>query len=147
MNMNDSFFDELEANFDFRIAVLSSSTNDGLCQAAPPPVTTIDDEITNFLIDNKSKSTVYKDISACKRLRLRMEEIQPVDKRDFTELTKTELEEIMRQFFMQAKKMEKKDMNELYQPETLNSFRNAWQRVISDKGLKMNIKIDSEFER
>ena len=38
-------------------------------------------------------------------------------------------------------------MKELYQPDTLNSFRNAWQRAISDKGLKMNIKIDSEFER
>ena len=38
-------------------------------------------------------------------------------------------------------------MNELYQPDTLNSLRNAWQRVISDKGLKMNIKIDSEYDR
>ena len=42
-----------------------------------------------------------------------MEEIRPSEKRDFTELTKTELDEIICQFFMQAKKIEKKDMNEL----------------------------------
>ena len=64
MNMNDSFFDGLEANFDFGIDFLSSSMNDGLSQAAPQPVTTINDEIANFLIDNKSKSTVYKETSA-----------------------------------------------------------------------------------
>ena len=51
-----------------------------------------------------------------------MQEIHPADKWDFTELTKTELDEIMCHFFMQAKKIEKKDMNELYQPDTLNSF-------------------------
>ena len=43
MIMNDSFFDGMEANFDFGIDFLSSSTNDGLSQAAAQPVTTIDD--------------------------------------------------------------------------------------------------------
>ena len=53
-------------------------------------------------------------------------------------------------FFMHAKKVEKKSENNgenLYQPDTLNSFRNTWQRVLSEKGSKVNIKTDPEFER
>ena len=35
----------------------------------------------------------------------------------------------------------------MYEPDTLNSFRNAWQRTLSEVGSKVNIKTDQDFER
>ena len=40
-----------------------------------------------------------------------------------------------------------KTLGELYQPDTLSSFRNAWQRYLSDNGSKFDLKNDKEFER
>ena len=51
---------------------------------------------------------------------------------------------------MKAKKIDKNCSeidHRLYQPDTLNSLRNAWQRELNDRNKKINIKIDKEFER
>ena len=40
-----------------------------------------------------------------------------------------------------------KNSENLYQSDTLNSFRNTWQRILSEKGSKINIKTDPQFER
>ena len=138
----------MESNFDFGVDFLSSSTDDlleGTSSTTAAATVVIDDEINNFLLDNKPKSTIYKDTSACKRLQNFMKELNPNEQRNFFELDKNELDQIMCRFFIQAKKVEKKQFNELYQPDTLNSFRNAWQRVLSDKGVKMNLKLDPDF--
>ena len=61
-----------------------------------------------------------------------MIEQNPDEKRDFFDLPSSELDQLMCRFFMYAKKVEKKSANNgenLYQPDTLNSFRNTWQRV------------------
>ena len=50
---------------------------------------------------------------------------------------------------MNAEKVEKKSKNgdTLYQPDTLNSFTNGWQRTLFEKGSKIDIKADKDFER
>ena len=73
------------------------------------------------------------------------------DTRNFWDLSKEELDQVMCVFFMRAKKIDKKSIessgNDLYQPDTLNSYQNSWQRVITDKKLKFDIKKDPAFER
>ena len=79
-----------------------------------------------------------------------MIEQNPNEKREYFDLASSELEHLMCRIFMYAKKVEMKSANNgenLYQPDTLNSFRNTWQRVLSEKGSKVNIKTDPEFER
>ena len=110
----------------------------------------IDDDMDNFILGYKAKNTVYKDTSGCKRLQLFMKERNPNETRNFYELEKDELDELMCRFFMKATKIDRKSIEkegELYQPDTLSAFRNAWQRVIEEKKLKFNIKTDPEFER
>ena len=49
--------------------------------------------------------------------------------------------------FLHVSKKSIKQLGELYQPNTLSSFRNAWQRHFSEIGSKIDIKKDKEFER
>ena len=82
--MNDSFFDGMDSNFDFGVDFLSSSIDDLLegtsSNTTAAATVVIDDEINNFLIiDNKSKSTIYKDTSDCKCLQHFMQELNPTE--------------------------------------------------------------------
>ena len=142
--ISDNFFEDFNPTFDFGIDFM-------LCESNEPEgnqqIVTVDDDIDQFLSGSKSKSTAYKDTSGCKRLQIFMREIDPTETRDFLDLSKKDLDQLMCLFFMKAKKIDKKSLDELYQPDTLNAFRNAWQRVIFDKGLKFNTKTDAEFER
>ena len=108
-----------------------------------------DNDIHDFVVHQKAKSTTYKDTSGTKRLQTFLRDVNPQETRMFYELSAEELDKLMCQFFILAKKLDKKlPEDELeYQPDTLTSLRNSWQRVIADKGLKFNIKRDAEFER
>ena len=114
---------------------------------APPARVITDDDIHDFVVNSKAKNTTYKDTGGIKRLNTFMREINPDETRNFYELPKEDLDLLLCQFFMTAEKIDKKAVEKLYQPDTLNSFRNAWQRVISEKGPKFDIKTDPEFER
>ena len=119
-------------------------------ETEPQPAKTIphtDDDIHDFLIQQKAKSTTYKDAGGTKRLQTFLRDVNPHESRMFHELSKAELDTLMSQFFMFAKKQGKQPPDDDYQPDTLTSFRNAWQRVIADKGLKFDIKKDPEFKR
>ena len=41
----------------------------------------------------------------------------------------------------------RKQNGELYQPDSLTSIRNSLQRVLTDRGSKINLKTSMEFER
>ena len=53
-------------------------------------------------------------------------------------------------FFMKARKYNKKSKKydgEFYQPDSLNSFRNSWQRYLSENKYPFDIKTGNLFER
>ena len=99
INMDDSFFDGMYGNFDFGIDFLSSST-DGLLERTSSTTTAAATVVTD---DDIQKVRFYKDTSACKRLQ-QFKELNPTEQRNFFELDKKELRQIMCRFFMQAKK-------------------------------------------
>ena len=98
-----------DISFDFGICFASSpvksSTNENT------DLTTndldVDFEINGFLVNSKSKSTVYSTNNACNRLQVFMKELNLADNRNFYELSNEELDKLMCQFFMNAEKVEK----------------------------------------
>eukprot|EP00112_Aurelia_sp_Birch-Aquarium-sp1_P025421 Seg843.7 transcript_id=Seg843.7/GoldUCD/mRNA.D3Y31 product="hypothetical protein" protein_id=Seg843.7/GoldUCD/D3Y31 len=77
-----------------------------------------------FLREEDAENEKYKDI-----------EIEDIPAR--------ELDEMLCKFFMHARKQN----GELYQPDSLTSIRNSLQRVLTDRGSKINLKTSMEFER
>ena len=161
MHFND-LYGEFESNFDFGIdfdvLVNNGRVNDDTDRGDPSAIeeTVIDvdwdddQDIDDFINGSKAKNTVYKDTSSAKRLHAFMLNINPNETRKFYELPKPDLDKLLCRFFMYAKKIDKKSVERgdlLYQPDTLNSLRNGWQRVIDAKKLGFNIKTDPEFER
>ncbi len=128
-------------------------------RASPPPPPTVspahevdlDEEIHQFVVNQKAKSTTYKDTTCTNRLHSFMKEINPTEGRQFWELNRMELDKIICLFYMRAKKTNQNSIKnggcDLYQPDTLNCFRNAWQRVLKTKKIDFNLKTDPGFER
>ena len=106
-----------------------------------------DEEVEKILSERKAKTTGYKDKSDYTRFKafLREEDTEN-DKhkdREIEDIAARELDEIFCKFFMHAKKKN----GELYQPDSLTSIRNSLQRVLTDRGSKINLKTSMEFER
>ena len=121
--------ENLDVSFDFGICItpspVQSSSNKEECSTKA--AVEIDSDIDEFIANSKSKSTTYSTNSACNRLQTFMKKINPSDTRNFYELSINELDQMMCQFFMNAEKVDTKSNggDTLYQPDTLNSFRNA----------------------
>ena len=109
----------------------------------------IDDEITAFLDGNKCKSTSYNTNSSANRLNrfLQFETKNNYSAKHFDLLNETELDMLMCDFFMNARKIDKNNKFEYYQPGTLSNLRNGWQRYLSDHKKKIDIKNDKTFEK
>ena len=61
-----------------------------------------------------------------------------------------ELDRILCSYFMKARKFNKASMlygGELYQPDSLSSFRNTFQRILEEKNSQLNMKTSPMFER
>ena len=107
------------------------------------------DEIQRFLHESSAKSTLYKDVSAETRFEKFLTSLNPFDVRKIHQIPPTELDQILSKFFMSANKIDKnsiKKLGELYQPDSLSSFLHCWQRILSSRESKINIKKDKEFE-
>ena len=158
----DSTFDDSELLHgdepDFVVTRLFNSTVDNLIEDELKQTFTSgniiedlsDEKIQEFITGNKSKETKYKDKSSINRLHKFMKSMEPPDARSVLKLCAKELDTVLCHFFINAKKVDElsiKKLGKLYQPDTLSSFRNAWQRYLSDNGSKFKIKTDKEFER
>ena len=132
-----------------QVVPVPSSNNDSDTVSHPRLNFAISDEdIHDFVVNQKAKATVYKDTSGAKRLQTFLKERNPTEERMFYELPKADLDHLMCEFYILARKAEKPGQTDFeYEPDTLSSYRNSWQRVISDQGLKYDIKKDPEFEK
>ena len=80
-----------------------------------------------------------------------MKELGEKDNRKFHELSPDELDLLMCQFFINAKKISKKinqnSLNDEYEPYTLSTFRNSWHRSLMEHGWEIDIKTETKFEQ
>ena len=88
----------------------------------------VDDEINQFISNSKNKNTVYSTNQGCNRLNEFLKKQYPNESRPFWELSNKQIDTLMCQFFMKAAKkaLKKSSGDNLYEPDTLNNFRNSW---------------------
>ena len=113
-------------------------------------VENIDDTIDQYIKGGKAKSTKYKDNSDYRRFKAFLQEVNPNDTWEIEAIPVKELDEILCLFFMKARKYNKVSTRydgELYQPDSLSSFRNSFQRLLEEKNSKIDIKSTPMFER
>ena len=135
-----------EIIFDFGVNVLSDD------EEPQSVVDDVCDEVLGFLQDNATKSTGYNTTSCVKRINTFMndESKRNYSAVEFHLLPSEELDALLCDFYMHAmkksKKKDKENNDELYQPDTLNNFRNGWQRYLTDINSKIDIKKDKCFD-
>ena len=100
-----------------------------------------DEEIDKFIRKQRSQQTVYKDRTETNRLKKFCESVG--ENREQENIPPVELNKILCSFFMTAKRKDGKE----YEPGSLASFQNTLQRILVDRGSKINIKTDTEFEK
>ena len=65
------------------------------------------------------------------------------ESRDIDDIPAPELNSLLCAFFVKVKRKDGKE----YEPGSLSSFLNTFTRVLADKGSKINLKKDTEFEK
>ena len=95
----------------------------------------------SYILVQKSKQTVYKDTTDNNRFK---EFCLSLGKtREIENIPAEVLNQILCNFFMTVKRKDGKE----YEPSSLSSFQSTFQRILIDKGSKMNIKLDPQFEK
>ena len=111
----------------------------------------IDIEVELFLKNNKAKETVRKDKYDYNRFKVFVADVFPdYENVEIENIQDTVLDRILSSYFMYARKFNKsseKYDGGLYQPDTLTSFHNTIQRVLMERGSKLDIKNDIKFEK
>ena len=132
-NQNDEFVPTFDLGMDELMSQFNSDEEteteapreEQIVPDIPPPnqerpTIITDDNIHDFAINQKAKSTVYKETSATKRLQIFLKERNPLETRMFYELAKPELDHLLCEFFILAKKAEKSGQtDDEYEPDTL----------------------------
>ena len=101
-----------------------------------------DEDITNYMSGQKAKTTVSKERSDYNRY---VEFCATIgEKREIWEVTSAQhLDNILCQFYMKAKSCK----GLLYEPDTLTSFKNSFQRILTQHGSAHDIKLSPHFKR
>ena len=100
------------------------------------------EELDDFVIGQKAKTTKYKDrsdLNIFQRFCVKVNET-----REIHEIPTHELDILLSNFFVKATKQRG---GGLYEPDTLSSVRNSLQRVLISRGVKIDLRKDKEFEK
>ena len=139
LDFDESLFDD---DIDFDISYLTQTPrklNDvGETKSIETSVSS-ESTFKAFIADQKAKSTVYKDTSDIRTLTTFFRKYG--ETRDLASIPSTQLDSLLAEFFMSAKK--KNGGN--YEPDTLNSIRNSLQRHLCDHGSKLDLKTGVDF--
>ena len=100
-----------------------------------------DKEIDDFISGQKAKTTKYKDTSDTNIFLKFCRTINEF--RELHEIPECDLDNILCQFFMKVKTRN----GSLYEPDSLTSIRNSLQRVLFDRGSKINLREGKNFEK
>ena len=92
-----------------------------------------------FIADQKAKSTVYKDTSDGRTLRNFFRTYG--EERELHCIPAGTLDKLLAEFFMSGTK--RNGCN--YEPDSLNSIRNSLQRILHERGSKLDLKSGSDF--
>ena len=141
------FCDEIEPGDD-AVSTAENINNNGAARKVLQPISTNSERIQysgkdydSYILAQKSKQTVYKDTTDNNRFKefcLSLGETREIEK-----IPAEVLNQILCNFFMTVKRKDEKE----YEPSSLSSFQSTFQRILIDKGSKINIKLDPQFEK
>ena len=100
-----------------------------------------DDSVQEYIKSQKASSTVSKDKTDENRFNTFCRTLG--EQRKIEDIPAVELDRILCKFFMSAKTLK----GELYEPDSLTSFFNSFQRVLETRGSAVNLKSDETFAR
>lgn len=104
-----------------------------------PEIFMSEEDINTYINGQKAKTTKYKDTTSLNAFNRFCSMIN--ESRDITEIPVRELDNILCQFFINAKTIK----GQLYEPDSLTGIRNGLQRVLEERGSKHNIREDPDF--
>ena len=99
-----------------------------------------DEEVHNFIRNQQQASTVKKTMYDMNVFQKFLDECG--EKRRITEIAPAELDSLLCNFYITAKKKD----NTAYEPDTMSSFSRSIQRYLEDNKAKFNIFKDEEFK-
>ena len=98
-------------------------------------------EISEYINGQKAKATKYKEVTDLNTFTRFCRGIN--EQRALETLPAEDLDNILCQFFINAKTLKGKD----YEPDTLTSIRNSLQRILTERGSNLNIREDMKFSK
>ena len=99
-----------------------------------------EEEIDKFIKGQKAKQTVYKDRTDMNKLTAFLATHN--ENREIRDIPAKQLNSLLCSFFMTVRRNDGKK----YEPDTLSSFFQTYQRILSERGSQVNMKNDYEFE-
>ena len=96
-------------------------------------------KIDTYILDQKAKSTKSKETTDYNQLKRFLSSKNEM--REIEMIPPKELDNYLCQFFMTAKTLKGK----LYEPDTLTSFRNSYQRILESKNSSYDLKGGQDF--
>ena len=96
-------------------------------------------EIDKFILGQKAEATRSKEKYDYNRLKKFFNTVN--ESREIDNIPTNQLDNLLCQFFMKATNLK----GELYEPDTLTGFWNSFQRILFERGSKVDLKKDSAF--
>ena len=123
-------------NFSLGLSSLEASTSSS---CIPERTLSSVGTIEEFITEQKAKSTKYKEKSDIKTLETFFKSYG--ETRKVEQIPLDDLDRLLSEFFMKATRVD----GHPFEPDTLNSIRNSLQRVLVDRGCKVDLKTSNEF--
>lgn len=101
-----------------------------------------DEEIENFIMDQRAESTVSKTKSDVNTFS-RYWKVYENEEREVHDIPLSQLDTLLCKFFIHVRRKDGKE----YEPSTLTSLQRSLQRHLTGKGVKFNILRDEQFDR
>ena len=95
--------------------------------------------VNKYVHSQKEKTTIYQEKSDLNKFRRFCESID--ERRQIEEIPAEDLDNILSRYFMNARTLK----GELYETDTLSSFRNSLQRILDEKEVHLDLKGDVRF--
>ena len=122
--------------FGIDFQVESCEKNEGSCSK-----TICDEDIMAYISDQKAKSTKPKESSDYSQFKRFCKSID--ESREIYQMKEAELDNILCQFYMNAKTIKVG----VYEPDTLTGFKNSLQRIINERNIKHDLNLGIAFTK
>ena len=147
-DLDTNVFGEENELGDDAVSTAEDVNNNGATRKVLQPISTncersqySEKDYDSYILAQKSKQTVYKDTTDNNRFKNFC--LSLGETREIKNIPAEVVNQILCNFFMTVKQKDRKE----YELSSLSSFQSTFQCILIDKGSKINIKLDPQFEK